>query len=117
MPTNTGLASALHVDVLDTEISATKSGSVSIFYSILIHTLSPGIADYTSTTRTVVFQGSSRTLTVSYSVSDDSIAEPDEILSLTIQRSTISAQIPVSYRTQSVDVTIIDNDGENCKLI
>ena len=70
-------------------------------------------ADYLSpTTSSVNFHGSIRVLTVSYSVTDDNIAEPDETLSVTIQRSTTSAQTPVTYSTKSVDIKIIDNDGK-----
>ena len=50
---------------------------------------------------------------VPYLIRDDNIAEPDEILSIKIERSIASANIPVLYRTQTVDVKIVDNDGEN----
>ena len=76
--------------------------------------MSLSTADYLSPTASSVnFHGSIRVLTVSYSVTDDNIAEPDETLSLTIQRSTTSAQTPVTYSTKSVDIKIINNDGKN----
>ena len=86
-----------------------------LFLKILFYvTFFFSTADYLSPTiSSVNFHGSIRVLTVSYSVTDDNIAEPDETLSLTIQRSTSSAQTPVSYSTKSVDIKIIDNDGKN----
>ena len=64
----------------------------------------------------VVFQGVERpgccVRTVLYDITDDNIAEPDEILTLSIVRSLASNQIPVEYVVQSVNVTIVDNDGE-----
>ena len=84
------------------------------FFSNIIFFFFFSTADYLSpTTSSVNFHGSIRVLTVSYSVTDDNIAEPDETLSLTIQRSTTSAQTPVTYSTKSVDIKIIDNDGKN----
>ena len=50
--------------------------------------------------------------TVQYGVTDDNIAEPDEILTLSIVRSVASRQIPVNYVVQRVNVTIVDNDSE-----
>ena len=50
--------------------------------------------------------------TVRYYVIDNNIAEPDEILSLSIVRSLASNQIPVNYVVQRVNVTIVDNDSE-----
>ena len=50
--------------------------------------------------------------TVEYDVTDDDIAELDEILTLSIVRSLASNQIPLSYVVQRVNVTIVDNDGE-----
>ena len=50
--------------------------------------------------------------TVLYDVTDDNIAEPDEILTLSIVRSLVSNRIPLSYVVQRVNVTIVDNDGE-----
>ena len=64
----------------------------------------------------VVFQGVDRpgccVRTVQYGVTDDNIAEPDEILTLSIVRSLASNQIPVEYVVQRVNVTIVDNDSE-----
>ena len=63
-----------------------------------------------------MFQGVDRpeccVRTVRYDVTDDDIAEPDEILTLSIVRSLSSNQIPLSYAVQRVNVTIVDNDGE-----
>ena len=50
--------------------------------------------------------------TVLYDVTDDNIAEPDEILTLSIVRSLASSQIPLSYVVQRVNVTIVDDDSE-----
>ena len=50
--------------------------------------------------------------TVHYYVTDNNIAEPDEILSLSIVQSLASNQIPVEYGVQRVNVTIVDNDSE-----
>ena len=50
--------------------------------------------------------------TVQYGVTDDNIAEPDEILTLSIVRSLASNRISLSYIVQRVNVTIVDNDGE-----
>ena len=50
--------------------------------------------------------------TVQYDITDDNIAEPDEILSLSIVRSLASNQIPVNYVVRRVNVTIVDNDSE-----
>ena len=50
--------------------------------------------------------------TVLYDVTDDNIAEPDEILTLSIVRSLASNRISLSYIVQRVNVTIVDNDGE-----
>ena len=50
--------------------------------------------------------------TVLYDVTDDNIAEPDEILTLSIVRSLASNQIPVEYVVQRVNVIIVDNDSE-----
>ena len=66
-----------------------------------------------------MFQGVDRpgccVRTVLYDVTDDNIAEPDEILTLSIVRSLASNQIPVEYVVQRVNVTIVDNDSE-CTL-
>ena len=52
--------------------------------------------------------------TVLYNVTDDNIAEPDEILTLSIVRSlaTCSNQIAVEFVVQRVNVIIVDNDSE-----
>ena len=50
--------------------------------------------------------------TVQYYVTDDNIAEPDELLTLSIVRSLASNQIPVEYVVQRVNVTLVDNDSE-----
>ena len=50
--------------------------------------------------------------TVLYGVTDDNIAEPDETLTLSTEISLASNQIPVEYGNQSVNVTIVDDDGE-----
>ena len=47
-----------------------------------------------------------------YQISDDNVAEPDEILTISIARAITSASIPVRFEVQRVNVTIIDNDGE-----
>ena len=63
-----------------------------------------------------MFQGVDRpgccVRTVLYDVTDDNIAEPDEILSLSLVRSLTSRQIPVNYVVQRVNITIVDNDSE-----
>ena len=68
----------------------------------------------------VVFQGVDRPgcceRTVQYDITDDNIAEPNEILTLSIVRSVASNQIPVEYIVQRVNVTIVDNDSE-CLII
>ena len=64
----------------------------------------------------VVFQGTDRPgcceKAVPYQISDDNVAEPDEILTISIARAITSASIPVRFEVQRVNVTIIDNDGE-----
>ena len=50
--------------------------------------------------------------TVLFDITDDNIAEPDEILSLSIVRSLGSNHIPLSYVVQRVNVTIVDDDSE-----
>ena len=47
-----------------------------------------------------------------YQVRDDNVAEPNEILTISIARSITSASIPVEFEVQRVNVTIIDNDSE-----
>ena len=42
----------------------------------------------------------------------DIIAEPDEILTISIARAITSASIPVEFVVQQLNVTIIDNDSE-----
>ena len=63
-----------------------------------------------------MFQGVNRSeccvRTVQYDVTDDNIAEPDEILTLSIVQSLASNQIPVEYIVQRVNVIIVDNDSE-----
>ena len=63
-----------------------------------------------------MFQGVDRpgccVRTVLFGITDDNIAEPDEILALSIVRSLASNQIPLSYVVQRVNVTIVDNDSE-----
>ena len=54
--------------------------------------------------------------TVLYDIIDDNVAEPDEILTLSIVRSLSSNQIPVNYVVQKVNVTIVDNDSEYVKV-
>ena len=49
---------------------------------------------------------------VPYQVRDDNVAEPDEILTISIARSITSASIPVEFEVQQVNVTIIDNDSK-----
>ena len=53
--------------------------------------------------------------TVQYYVINNNIAEPDEILTLSIVRSLASNQLPVEYAVQRVNVTIVDDDSE-CTL-
>ena len=64
----------------------------------------------------VIFQGTERpgccVQAVPYQVRDDNVAEPDEILTISIARSISSAAIPVRFVVQRVNVTIIDNDSE-----
>ena len=61
-----------------------------------------------------MFQGVDRpgccVRTVLYDITDDNIAEPDEILSLSIVRSLASNRIPLSYVVQRVNVTIVDSE-------
>ena len=63
-----------------------------------------------------IFQGTDRPgcckQSVQYQVNDDNVAEPDEILTISIARSITSASIPVKFIVQRVNVTIMDNDGE-----
>ena len=63
-----------------------------------------------------VFQGTERPAccerTAAYLVRDDNVAEPDEILTISIARSITNAAIPVRFVVQQVNVTIIDNDSE-----
>ena len=52
-----------------------------------------------------------------YSVRDDNVAEPDEIFSINIANAIVNQGIPVTIVVPSVNVTIVDNDGEcNIKL-
>ena len=63
-----------------------------------------------------MFQGTERpgccVEPVPYLVRDDNVAEPNEILTISIARSITSALIPVEFVVQQVNVTIIDNDSE-----
>ena len=63
-----------------------------------------------------MFQGVDRpgccVRTVLYDITDDKIAEPDEILTLSIVRSLASSRMPLSYVVQRVNVTIVDDDSE-----
>ena len=43
---------------------------------------------------------------------NDNVAEPDEILTISIARGVASASIPVNFAVQQVNITIIDDDGE-----
>ena len=47
-----------------------------------------------------------------YLVRDDNVAEPNEILTVSIARAVSSASIPVVFVVQRVNVTIIDNDSK-----
>ena len=64
----------------------------------------------------VIFQGTERpgccVEPVTYQVRNDNVAEPDEILTISIAWSISSAAIPVQFVVQQVNVTIIDNDSE-----
>ena len=64
----------------------------------------------------VIFQGTERPgcceQTVPYLVRDDNVAEPNEILTISIALAVYSAPIPVEFEVQRVNVTIIDNDSE-----
>ena len=65
----------------------------------------------------VIFQGTERPgcceEPVPYLVRDDNVAEPDEILTISIAWSITSASIHVEFvLVQRVNVTIIDNDSE-----
>ena len=54
---------------------------------------------------------------MSYFVRDDNVAEPKEIFSINIANAVVNQEIPVTIVIPSVNVTIIDNDGEcNIKL-
>ena len=60
-----------------------------------------------------IFQGTDRPRCceelVLYAVTDDNIAEPDEIVTLSI---TSGSSISVNFIVQIINVTIVDNDGE-----
>ena len=43
---------------------------------------------------------------------NDNVAEPDEILTISIARALSSTSIPVNFAVQQVNITIIDDDGE-----
>ena len=64
----------------------------------------------------LIFQGTERPSCcvepVLYLVWDDNVAEPDEILAISIARAVSSAAIPVGFEVQRMNVTIIDNDSE-----
>ena len=49
---------------------------------------------------------------MSYLVREDNVAEPDEIFSINIANAVVNQEIPVTIVIPSVNVTIIDNDGE-----
>ena len=65
-----------------------------------------------------IFQGTDRPKCceelVPYAVTDDNIAEPDEILTISISSS---SNITVNFIVQQINVTIIDNDGEYILLL
>ena len=47
-----------------------------------------------------------------YFVRNDNVAEPDELLTISIARGVTSASIPVDFMIQAVNVTIIDDDSK-----
>ena len=47
-----------------------------------------------------------------YQVRDDNVAEPDEILTISIAQAVSSATIPVNFVIQQVNVTIVDDDSK-----
>ena len=64
----------------------------------------------------VIFQGRDRPSCceepVPYLVRDDNVAEPNEILTISITRSIYNSSIPVEFEVQRVNITIIDNDSK-----
>ena len=64
----------------------------------------------------VIFQGTERPdcceESVPYLVRDNNVAEPNEILSISIARAVSSAAIHVEFEVQRVNITIIDNDSK-----
>ena len=131
-----GTSSNIEIDIMERGITATPFGesqetmkicmSPQKFYNtkqncdqiayILCH-ISLFSADFRRNARaSYVFQGIERPgcceRTAAYQVRDDNVAEPDEILTISIARSMNSASIPVRFVVQQVNVTIIDNDSE-----
>ena len=47
-----------------------------------------------------------------YLIMNDNVAEPDEILTISIAQRISSSSIPVKFAVQQVNITIIDDDGE-----
>ena len=47
-----------------------------------------------------------------YDVEDDNIAEPNEILTISISKASANTDINVNFNISSANVTIIDDDSE-----
>ena len=48
-----------------------------------------------------------------YDVEDDNIAEPNETLTISISKASISSDFKVIFNISSANVTIIDDDSED----
>ena len=69
---------------------------------------------YSSEDNTIVFQGTTtEQVNVLYHVVDDSIAEPNETLKISIAKATASNNITADFNISNANITIIDDDGED----
>ena len=112
----------LEIDVNDMGITATRNSMFNFtlsYFTLPTILFQLPVGDYRPLfqgQQTVAFQGVDRPgcceRTLLCRVTNDNIAEPDEILTLSIVRSVVSNQLPVNYIVQRVNVTIVDDDSE-----
>ena len=75
------------------------------------------LADFKrNATQLLIFQGTDRRdccmREAPYLITNDNVAEPDEILTISIAQGIASSSIPVDFAVQQVNITLIDDDGE-----
>ena len=102
---------------MDRGITATPNGAFCVSNLILNYLIILYLADYRrNAPPSFIFQGTDRPAccltNAPYLVRDDNVAEPDEVLEISIARGVASTAIPVNFVIQRVNVTIIDDDSE-----